>query len=181
MTIQDLTIRCVLPRVTSRIWNYVHWNNPASDDGCGAKYYACHALKCKVGGLVILQHNKIDEELCDLASKALAPSAVRVEPMIHSKCTAEETKAKDPKPPVQRLSGSTNKEWGDLLILGFWARGTDAIVDVCVTDTDAKSYRSRDPPHSRGPPSHAGAREEEEVFAVLSQTAQALHSVCRLH
>jgi hypothetical protein len=101
-----------------------------------------NALECKVGGLVILQHNEINEELCDLASKALAPSAVRVEPMIHSRCTAEETKAKEPKSPVQRLSRSSNKERGDLLIQGFWAHGMDAIVDVRMADTDAQLYRS---------------------------------------
>jgi hypothetical protein len=79
------------------------------------------------------------------ASKALAPSAVRVKPMIHSRRTAEETKAKEPKHPVQRLSRLSKEERGNLLIQGFWARGTDVIVDVCVTDTDAKPYRSRDP------------------------------------
>jgi hypothetical protein len=131
-----------------------------------------------VGGLVILRYNKINEELCNLASKALAPSAVRVERMIHSRRTAEETtKAKEPKSPVQRLSRSSDEERGDLLIQGFWARGTDVIVDVCVTDTDAKSYWSRDPHKVLA--SHA--REEEEVPAVLSRTAQALHSFCRFH
>jgi hypothetical protein len=69
-------------------------------DGCRAKFDICHALECKVGSLVILQHNKINEELCDLASKALAPSAVYVEPMIHTRCAAEKTKALEPKSPV---------------------------------------------------------------------------------
>jgi hypothetical protein len=101
---------------------------PSHCDICGAKFDVRHALECKVGGLVILRHNEINKELCDLASKAIAPSAVRVEPMIHSRRTAEETKAKEPKPPVQRLSC-----------------GTDVIVDVRVTDTDGKSYRSQDP------------------------------------
>jgi hypothetical protein len=40
-------------------------------DGCGVKFDVCHALECKVGGLVILRHNEINEELCNLASKAL--------------------------------------------------------------------------------------------------------------
>jgi hypothetical protein len=31
MTILDLTVRWVIPGVTSRIWNSVTWNNPASD------------------------------------------------------------------------------------------------------------------------------------------------------
>jgi hypothetical protein len=106
-------------------------------DGCGAKFDVRHALECKVGGLVILRHNEINEEMCDLASKALAPSAVRVERMIHSRRTAEETKAKEPKSPVQRLSRSSDEEQGDLLIQSFWARGTDVIVNVRVADTDA--------------------------------------------
>jgi hypothetical protein len=101
---------------------------PSHCDGYGAKFDVCHALECKVGGLVILQHNEINEELCDLVSKVLAPSAVRVEPMIHSRRTAEETKAKEPKPPVQRLSRSSEEERGDLLIRGFWAHGTDVLL-----------------------------------------------------
>jgi hypothetical protein len=64
---------------------------PSHCDGCGVKFDVRHALECKVGGLVILRYNEINEELCDLASKALAPSAVRVKPMIHSRRTAEET------------------------------------------------------------------------------------------
>jgi hypothetical protein len=65
--------------------------------------------------------------------------------MIQSRCTAEEPSPKASQSPVQCLSRSSNEERGDLLIRGFWARGTDTIVDVQATDTDAKSYRSRDP------------------------------------
>jgi hypothetical protein len=68
--------------------------------------------------------------------------------MIYSRCTAEETKgAKEPRPKssVQRLSCSSDEERGNLLIRSFWARGTDVIVDVQVTDTDAKAYRSQGP------------------------------------
>jgi hypothetical protein len=54
-------------------------------DGCGAKFDVGHALECKVGGLVILQHNEINEELCDLASKALAERDSRTKQlMTHS-------------------------------------------------------------------------------------------------
>jgi hypothetical protein len=75
---------------------------PSHCDGCGATFCVRHALECKVGGLVTLWHNKINKELCDLASKALAPLAVRVEPMIQNRRAAEqETKAKETKPPVQ--------------------------------------------------------------------------------
>jgi hypothetical protein len=83
------------------------------------KFDVCHTLECKVGGLIILQHNKINKELCDLASKALAPSAVHIEPMIHSGHAADETRAPEPKSPVQHISRSSKEEWGDLLIHGF--------------------------------------------------------------
>ena len=32
-----------------------------------------------------------------------------------------------------------------LLVRSFWARNTDCIFDVCVTDNDAKSYCSNNP------------------------------------
>jgi hypothetical protein len=35
---------------------------PSHCDGCGAKFDVC---QCKVGGLVILRHNEINEELCE--------------------------------------------------------------------------------------------------------------------
>ena len=65
--------------------------------------------------------------------------------MIQTKRTAEGPSSPNLKPPVQRLSRSSDEDRGDLLICGFWSHGTDVIVDVRVTDTDSKSYRSRDP------------------------------------
>jgi hypothetical protein len=35
---------------------------------------------------VISRHNEIRDELADLASKAIVPSAVRNEPLIHASC-----------------------------------------------------------------------------------------------
>jgi hypothetical protein len=117
---------------------------PSHCDSCDATFSVRHALECKTGGLIILPHNEITEELCDLASKALTPSAIRLEPMIKTGSFVDDTKAVDPKSPVQCLRIGDD-ERGDLLIQGFWARGTDAIIDVHVTDTDAKYYRSKDP------------------------------------
>jgi hypothetical protein len=62
---------------------------------------------CKTGGLVIIRHNEIADELADLASKALTPSAVRDKPSIYhhgraaAKVPAEETR-KASKSPVNR-------------------------------------------------------------------------------
>jgi hypothetical protein len=57
---------------------------PSHCNGCGGKFDVRHALECKVGGLIILQHNEINKELCNLASKALASSAVCVERMFRT-------------------------------------------------------------------------------------------------
>jgi hypothetical protein len=110
-----------------------------------------HAMTCKKGGLVIIRHNEIGDELADLASKALTPSAVRDEPSIYPNgraadpAKASESKRANP-PPVSRTnSSSCDEDRGDILIRGLWARGTDCILDVRVTDLDCKSNLSKDP------------------------------------
>jgi hypothetical protein len=116
---------------------------PEVCDGCDARFTLQHALGCKKGGLVIFRHNEIRDELVHMAGKALTPSAVRDEPLIRpcrnvekvNTCPATQTNAKP----------ASEDDRGDILLRGFWARGTDCIVDVRVTNTDAKSYRHRDP------------------------------------
>jgi hypothetical protein len=39
---------------------------------------------------------------------------------------------------------SCTEDHGDILIRGLWTHGTDCIINVCVTDVDAKSNRSKD-------------------------------------
>jgi hypothetical protein len=82
-----------------------------------------------------------------LASKVLFPSAVHNKPRIHTSCPAEKTDSDEPSNPVSRnLCKSRGKERGNVLIRGFWTHRTDCIIDVRVTDTDAKkSNLSRDP------------------------------------
>jgi hypothetical protein len=115
-------------------------------DGCGQKLSVQHALECKTGGNVISRHNEIRDMLADLASMALIPSAVRSEPLIHTRCPADKMSDMDQtNPPVTRnLHKKRDELRGDLLIRGFWGRGTDCIIDVRVTDTDAKSSLSKD-------------------------------------
>jgi hypothetical protein len=48
-------------------------------------------------------------------------------------------------PSVTRYPRKEGDERGDVLIRGLWARGTDCIIDVRVTNLDAKSNISRDP------------------------------------
>lgn len=120
---------------------------PSLCDGCGETFSVRHGLECKKGGLVISRHNEIRDELADLASKALYPSAVRDEPKIHPSRPAVKKSAKESSStPVNRnLTKNQNEDRGDVLVRGLWAHGTDCIIDVRITDTDAKSNRSKDP------------------------------------
>ncbi len=85
-----------------------------------------------------------------MAGKALTPSAIRDKPLIRPGCVAENvstcpTKCTNSKKSTNENEATGKSERGDLLLRGFWAQGTNCIVDVRVTDTDAKSYRKRDP------------------------------------
>ena len=69
-----------------------------------------------------------------LCASALTPSAITDEPTI---------------PTVQAhgddILAHTEVLRGDVSAHGFWSRGTTAIFDIRVTDTDASSYRNTDP------------------------------------
>jgi predicted RNA-binding Zn-ribbon protein involved in translation (DUF1610 family) len=101
-------------------------------DGCGAAFTTRRAFYCPKGGLVIIRHNKVRDELSDMVARAFQPSAVRDKPKIHQCCPAKVGKSCAP------LIDS--KDRGDVLIRGFWEKGTDCILGVRVTDTDATSY-----------------------------------------
>ncbi len=120
---------------------------PSHCDGCGQKFSVQHALECKIGGNVISRHNEIRDILADLSSMALIPSAVRNEPFIHTSCPAEKMSDMDQTnhPVTRNLHKNRDELRGDLLVRGFWGRGTDCIIDVRVTDTDAKSNLNKDP------------------------------------
>ncbi len=108
---------------------------PSHCDGFLQKFSVRYALECKAGGLGIYGHNEIRDELNDLATKALSPSAVRDEPLIHhSRSSKSESVEVTKDNPVQRLFRTNrNEDRGDILIRGLWERGTDCIIDVRVT------------------------------------------------
>jgi hypothetical protein len=93
-------------------------------------------MTCKKGGLVIVRHNKIGDELAGITSKALTPSAVHDEPSIYphgrttDKVTAAEAKSASKSPVNRQKSSCCDEDRGDLLIRGFWARGSDCIIDM---------------------------------------------------
>jgi hypothetical protein len=119
---------------------------PSQCDGCLDKFSVRHALSCKKGGLVISRYNEIQDALSDLAFRALFPSAVHDKPRINSSRPAEVKHATEPIPGVKTLrSNRTNEDRGNILIQGCWAHGMDCIIDVRITDVDAKANRSRAP------------------------------------
>jgi hypothetical protein len=113
-------------------------NLPDKCDGCGSTFNVGHALQCKTGGLIIRRHDELNRELASLTAMALKESSIRAEPEINPSASTTDS-------PNTIDSIDTNGDRGDLLIRGFWENGMDAIVDVRITDTDAKSYRTRDP------------------------------------
>jgi hypothetical protein len=110
---------------------------PARCDGCEATFTVEHALSCKRGGLVLLRHNDVAAEWHQLCAAALTPSAVSDEPLILSGRDGIDAQGNAAElPPDLR---------GDVAAHGFWKRGTTAIFDIRVTDTDTPSARGLDP------------------------------------
>jgi hypothetical protein len=64
---------------------------------------------------------------------------------------------------------------GDILIRGSWARGTDCIINVLITDVDAKSNRSTKD-LAKVLAAHEATREEE-MSRGLPRATSALFSV----
>jgi hypothetical protein len=94
-------------------------------------------MSCRKGGLILQSHNDLVATWGQLCSQAHTPSTVSDEPLIQ---TSQDV----------RVAGSTHTEptpelRGDVAVHGFWTRGTTAIFDVRVTDTDAPSHRNTAP------------------------------------
>ena len=76
---------------------------PKYCDSCNARFFICHILDCKRGGLVTAGHNEIRDGVADLAGKAFTPSHVRNDPLIYQGCAMKRPKSKP-----AGLSGRTN-------------------------------------------------------------------------
>ena len=83
-----------------------------------------------------LRHNDIASEWHQLCAKALPPSAVTDEPLIHSGQNRGQGNGRGPVEAELR---------GDVAAHGFWRRGTTAIFDIRITDLDNPSQRNSDP------------------------------------
>jgi hypothetical protein len=110
---------------------------PQRCDGCNERFTVEHAMSCKKGGLVLQRHDDVAAEWHHLCAQALTPSAVSDEPLIH-------TGRGIPNANEQGVEAAADSR-GDVAAHGFWRRGTTAIFDVRITDTDAPSNRAQDP------------------------------------
>jgi hypothetical protein len=88
------------------------------------------------------------DELSDLASKALFPLVVCDKAKIYPCCPAKQKKDPDPQdqhPVIHNFCKNQGKDRGDVLIRGLWALVTDCIIDVPITNVDANANLSKDP------------------------------------
>jgi hypothetical protein len=108
---------------------------PHRCEGCQQRFTVEHAMSCKKGGLVLLRHNDLSSEWQALCAQALSPSAVSDEPLIHNgqgqQVRGAGVQRTEPLPEIR----------GDVSAHGFWSRGTSAIFDIRVTDTECPSQR----------------------------------------
>ena len=109
---------------------------PEHCDGCYAPFTIEHALSCRKGAAILNRHNHLTHEWESLCKSAFSPGSVTTEPFIYS--------LKDRTSPP--TSSATRVEArGDVAVFNFWQRGTTAIFDVHVTDTNSPSYKAHNP------------------------------------
>ncbi|KAI2507267.1 hypothetical protein MHU86_7103 [Fragilaria crotonensis] len=110
---------------------------PPRCDGCGDRFTTEHAMSCRKGGLILHRHNDLVATWGLLCGQAYTPSTVSDEPLIQPSQDVRAASADHTDPPPELR--------GDIAVHGFWTRGTTAIFDVRVTDTDAPSNRNTTP------------------------------------
>ena len=108
-------------------------------DGCGAGFTVEHGLSCKKGGLVGIRHDDARDEAGALAAMALTKMKVSYEPTIFY---GRGLSASQPIAATKRTSNVAGDEArGDVLVHGLFGKGSgDCVLDIRITDTDAKSY-----------------------------------------
>ncbi|KAI2494156.1 hypothetical protein MHU86_20388 [Fragilaria crotonensis] len=110
---------------------------PLRCDGCGERFTTEHAMSCRKGGLILHRHNDLVATWGQLCGQAHTPSTVSDEPLIQT--------SQDVQVAGANRTAPTPELRGDIAVHGFWTRGTTAIFDVRVTDTDAPSNRNTAP------------------------------------
>eukprot|EP00957_Ditylum_brightwellii_P058138 4409078-Ditylum_brightwellii.AAC.1 len=126
---------------------------PAICDSCGKQHSLQHALQCKTGSLILGHHGNACDDLSHVSTQAYSPSSIRDDPKIKSsredksgkECYEDTTTKEDKDTMCIHRKHNKHKDpclYGDLMIWHLWKHQTNCILDICITDTDAKSYIS---------------------------------------
>ncbi|KAL7478385.1 hypothetical protein ACHAW6_004169, partial [Cyclotella cf. meneghiniana] len=115
---------------------------PDRCDGCGDGFTVEHGLNCKKGGLVSIRHDDVHDEWAHLCSLSLSSSCLTVEPTIFY--GGGVTAGQSSKHLTQGDNHLGDDARGDILTHGFWQRARGTIFDICLCDTDARSYGNTD-------------------------------------
>ena len=105
-------------------------------DGCNAAF----TVACKKGGLVSIRHNDARDEAGALAGQALQASKILYEPMIN---TGSGPNADQGRATEGTGNQAGQEERGDVLVHSLWETGSGCVLDICISDTDARSYADK--------------------------------------
>ena len=103
-------------------------------DGCGTAFEVTHTLICRIGGLVIVRHNKICDELLYLSQCTFTSEYERSKPLIHQGRTRS-------KQEICQGSDKDKETQGDVMIQGLWYCKVDTIIDIKLWDADVDMYK----------------------------------------
>ncbi len=133
-------------------YNLLPLNMSQLCNGCGALMTIEHALCCKVGGLVHIQHDDVADEWRHLCGCALTFGQVEREPQIYS-CMSHQQRldalsdapsGEEDTPTAPTDQTPPTGKRGDAGAHGFWQCGRMAIFDVHIMDTQSCSYWNKD-------------------------------------
>eukprot|EP00957_Ditylum_brightwellii_P202218 15329133-Ditylum_brightwellii.AAC.1 len=124
---------------------------PAICNSCGKQHSLQHVLQYKSGSLILGRHDDACDDLGHVSTNAYSPSSIRNNPKMKSswedksgKECCGDTMTKDNKVIVCiHQKHEKDKDPGlyeDLMIWHLWKCQTNCILDICITDTDTKSY-----------------------------------------
>jgi hypothetical protein len=129
-------------------------------------------LECKKGGNVILRHNEIRDELADLASKAIVPSAVRNEPLITRQLPPVKTSELDQdQPAVSRNLHKNRGETEEMLVSVVF--GTAVLIASLMSVSLIPTPRAISSPPSLG---NSRKGEKKKYLGLASSVVLSLRS-----
>ena len=116
-------------------------NVPSHCDGCTSEFSTTPDLSCKVDDLIHSRYDDSRDTLGCLACVGFQPSNVRDEPHINlCRDIGGKNDVNKLVEPQIGLECELEVNRDDLLIRGFWDRGTDCIIDVRICDVNQPSY-----------------------------------------